>query len=67
MYLSMKYKTVLRQCLSRFLSEYKITDFDDKISSNVGAKVTLLRTTFTSVLKHYQKLFVKKSILKTSV
>ena len=25
-------------CLSRFLSEYKITEFYNKISSNVGAK-----------------------------
>jgi hypothetical protein len=35
----MQYKNVVNNCLSRFLSEYKITEFNDKISSNVGAKV----------------------------
>jgi hypothetical protein len=39
MYRSMQYKNVVNNCLSRFLSEYKITEFYNKISSNVGAKV----------------------------
>ena len=34
-------------CLSRFLSEYKITEFNDKTSSNVGAKVTTSRAVIT--------------------
>ena len=34
-------------CLSRFLSEYKITEFNDKISSNIGAKDTTSGTIFT--------------------
>ena len=33
--------------MSRFLSEYKITEFYDKISSNVGAKVTTSRAVIT--------------------
>ena len=38
-------------CLSRFLSEYKITEFYDKISSNVGAKVATSRAVIT---EHFQ-------------
>ena len=34
-------------CLSRFLSEYKITEFYDKISSNVGAKYMMSGTIIT--------------------
>ena len=34
----MNYKSMVNICLSRFLSEYKITEFYNKISSNVGAK-----------------------------
>ena len=33
--------------MSRFLSEYKITEFNDKISSNIGAKDTTSGTIFT--------------------
>ena len=43
----MQYKNVVSICLSRFLSEYKITDFYDKISLNVGAKDTTSGTIFT--------------------
>ena len=43
----MQYKNVVNNCLSRFLSEYKITEFNDKISSNVGAKVTTSRAVIT--------------------
>ena len=38
---------MVRICLSRFLSEYKITEFNDKISSNIGAKDTTSGTIFT--------------------
>ena len=43
----MQYKNVVNNCLSRFLSEYKIKEFNDKISSNVGAKVTTSRAVIT--------------------
>ena len=43
----MQYKNVVSICLSRFLSEYKITEFNDKISSNIGAKDTTSGTIFT--------------------
>ena len=46
----MQYKNVVSICLSRFLSEYKITDFYDKLSLNVGAKDTTSGTIFTSTI-----------------
>ena len=43
----MKYESMVNICLSRFLSVYKIKEFYNKISSNVGAKVTTSRAIFT--------------------
>ena len=43
----MNYKSMVNICLSRFLSEYKITEFYDKISLNVGAKDMTSGTIFT--------------------
>ena len=49
----MQYKNVVSICLSRFLSEYKITDFYNKISSNVGAKDRTSGTIFTFLITKY--------------
>ena len=43
----MKYKSMVNICLSRFLLEYKIKEFYDKISSNIGAKVMMSGTIIT--------------------
>ena len=46
----MKYKSMVNICLSRFLSEYKIKEFYDKISLNIGAKVMTFGTIITKVM-----------------
>ena len=58
----MNYKSMVNICLSRFLSEYKITEFYNKISSNVGAKEMTSGTILTSVT-NYLKTFINENLL----